>query len=116
MCFGSNALLPDGGGHLLHSELVSAHWDAVHKLHGAPQAVKLHTFVHVHHAITGQRPAPDGVIEEPTDTGEDDLEHGQTAAQTLFGQEVTLTSDGNLLKEQEKVLRSSQAEAGEERG
>lgn len=40
-------------GHSLHSELVGSYRDAVNKLHGTPQTVKLHTLVHMHHAIAG---------------------------------------------------------------
>lgn len=39
--------------HSLHGELVSAHRDAVHELHGAPQPVELHALVHVHDAVAG---------------------------------------------------------------
>lgn len=85
--------------HSLHCELVCSHGDAVYKLHGTPEAVELHTLVHVHHAVTGQRPAPDRVIQEASHTCKDDFEHGQTAAKPLFGQQVTLTSDGYLLGE-----------------
>lgn len=85
--------------HSLHCELVGSHRYAVHKLHGAPQTVELHTLVHVHHAVARQRPTPDGVVQEGPNSREDDLEHGQTAAEPLFGQEVALTSDGDLLEE-----------------
>lgn len=50
--------------HSLHCKLVRSHGDAVHELHGTPETVELHTLVDVHHAIAGQRPAPDGVIQE----------------------------------------------------
>lgn len=59
----------------LHSELVGSHRDAVHKLHGAPQAVELHTLVNVHDAVAGQRPAPDRVLQEAAHSRQDDLEH-----------------------------------------
>lgn len=72
--------------HSLHCELVGSHRYAVHKLHGAPQTVELHALVHVHHTVARQRPAPDGVIQEGPHSREDDLEHGQTAAEPLFGQ------------------------------
>lgn len=84
--------------HLLHGELVRSHRDAVHELHGAPEAMELHAFVHVHHAITGQRPAPDGVVQEASHACEDDFKHGQAAAQPLLGQQVTFTGNGYLLK------------------
>lgn len=84
--------------HSLHCELVGSHRDAVHKLHGTPETMELHTLVHVHHAVAGQRPAPDGVIQEASHACEDDLEHGQTAAQPFFGQEVALASNGDLLE------------------
>lgn len=48
----------------LHCKLVRSHRYAVHELHGTPEAVELHTLVDVHHAVAGQRPAPDGVIQE----------------------------------------------------
>lgn len=85
--------------HSLHCELMGSHRDAVHKLHSTPETVELHTLVHVHHAVAGQRSAPDGVIQEASYTCEDDLKHGQTATQPLFGQEVALASDGYLLEE-----------------
>lgn len=89
--------------HSLHCELVGPYWDAVNKLHGAPETVELDTLVHVHHTIAGQWATPDGVIQEASHTGEDDFEHGQTTAQPLFGQQVSLTSDGNLLKVRGRV-------------
>lgn len=78
-------------------ELVCAHGDAVDKLHGTPQAVELHTLVHMHHAVGGRRTAPHPVLQETADARQDDLEHGEAAAQTLFGQQVPLTGNGNLL-------------------
>lgn len=72
--------------HSLHCELVGSHRNAVHKLHGAPEAVELHTLVYVHHAVAGQRPTPHRVLQEASHTCEDNLKHGQTATQTLFGQ------------------------------
>ncbi len=83
--------------HLLCCELVCAHRDAVHKLHGTPQAVELHTLVNMHHTVGGRRPTPHPVLQETTDARQDDLEHGKTAAQTLFGQQVPLTGNGDLL-------------------
>lgn len=85
--------------HSLHCELMGSHGYAVHKLHGAPETVELHTLVHMHHTVARQRSAPNGVVQEGSHSREDDLEHRQTAAQPLFGQEVALTSNGNLLKE-----------------
>lgn len=85
----------------LHSELVGSHWDAVDKLHGTPQAVELHALVHMHDAVAGQRPAPDGVLQEATHPRQDDLEHGEAAAEPLLGQQVTLTRDCNLLKKKQ---------------
>lgn len=95
--------------HSLHGELVGSHRYAVHKLHGAPQTVELHTLVHVHHAVAGQRPAPDGVVQEGPHPCEDDLEHGETTAEPLFGQEVALTSDGDLLGEEREMRLQSTA-------
>lgn len=74
-----------------------SHRDAVDKLHGAPEAVELHALIHVHDAIGGGRPAPDRVLQEAADACQDDLKHGQPAAQALLGKQVTLTSNGNLL-------------------
>lgn len=85
---------------LLHGELVRAHGDAVDELHGAPEAVELHALVHVHHAVAGQRAAPDGVVQEAAHARQDDLEHGQAAAQTLLGQQVPLAGNGYLLQTQ----------------
>ncbi|KAG7228721.1 hypothetical protein INR49_008499 [Caranx melampygus] len=85
--------------HSLYCELMGSNGDAVHKLHGTPETVELHTLVHVHHAIAGQRSTPDGVVQEASHASEDDLKHGQTTAQPLFGQKVALSSNGYLLKE-----------------
>lgn len=87
-----------GWGHSLDGELVGAHGDAVDELHGAPEPVELHALVHMHDAIAGQGPAPDGVVQEGADAGQDDLEHGQATAQPLLGQQVALPSDGDLLR------------------
>lgn len=73
------------------------HGDAVDKLHGTPQSVKLDTLVHMHDPIAGQRPTPDRVIQEGPDPSQDDLEHGQATAETLLGQQVPLSRYGNLL-------------------
>lgn len=85
-------------GHSLCSELVGAHGDAVHELHGAPEPVELHALVHVHHSVCRGRPAPDGVLQVAPNSRQDHLEHGQPAAQTLLGQQVTLPGDGYLLR------------------
>lgn len=84
--------------HVLHSELVCSHGDAVDELHRAPQAVELHALVHVHHPIAGQGPAPDGVVQEGADPRQDDLEHGQAAAEAFFGQQVPFPRDCYLLR------------------
>lgn len=78
-----------------------SHRDAVDKLHGTPEAVELHTLVNVHHTVGGRRPAPHGVLQEAADARQDDLEHGKAAAQALFGQQVSLTGNGNLLVKQQ---------------
>lgn len=74
-----------------------AHRDAVNKLHGTPEAVELHALVNMHHTVGGRRSAPHAVLQEAADACQDDLEHGEAAAQTLFGQQVSLTGNGNLL-------------------
>jgi hypothetical protein len=51
----------------------------------------------VHDAVGGWWAPPDGVLQVAPDAGQDDLEHGQAAAQPLLGQQVTLPSDGDLL-------------------
>lgn len=79
-----------------------AHGNAVDELHGAPQAVELHALVDVHHAVGGRRPAPHPVVQETADARQDDLEHGKAAAETLFGQQVPLTGNSNLLGKGEK--------------
>lgn len=94
--------------HSLHGELVGSHRDAVHKLHGAPETVELHTLVYVHHTIGGQRPTPDGVVQEASYTSEDDFEHGQAAAKPLLGEQVALTSDGYLLQEKHTYSKNLQ--------
>lgn len=83
--------------HLLCRELMCAHRDAVDKLHGTPQAVKLHALVNVHDTIGGRRPTPHPIVQETADARQDDLKHGKAAAKTLFGQQVPLTRNGNLL-------------------
>lgn len=87
-----------GWGHSLCRELVGAHGDAVHELHGAPEPVELHALVHVHDAVGGRRPAPDGVLQVTADARQDHLEHGEPAAQPLLGQQVPLPGDGYLLR------------------
>lgn len=87
--------------HVLHSELVCSHGDAVDELHRAPQAVELHALVHVHHPVAGQGPAPDGVVQEGADPRQDDLEHGQAAAEAFFGQQVPFPRDCYLLRGRE---------------
>lgn len=82
---------------LLCCELVGAHRNAVDKLHGTPQTMELHTLIDMHHTVGGRRPAPHPVLQEAADTSQDDLEHGKAAAQPLFGQQVPLPSNGNLL-------------------
>lgn len=74
-----------------------AHRDAVDKLHGTPKAVELHALVNMHHTVGGWRPTPHAILQEAADTCQDDLEHGKAAAQTFFGQQVSLTGNGNLL-------------------
>lgn len=54
--------------HLLCRELVRAHGDAVDELHGAPQAVELHTFVDMHHTVGGRRTAPHRILQEAADS------------------------------------------------
>lgn len=76
-----------------------AHRDAVDKLHGTPQAVKLHALVNVHDTIGGRRPTPHPIVQEAADARQNDLKHGKAAAKTLFGQQVPLTRNGNLLAE-----------------
>lgn len=84
-------------GYSLSCELVGPHGDAVDELHGTPQPVELHALVNVHDAVGGRGAPPDGVLQVAPDAGQDDLEHGQAAAQPLLGQEVALPSDGDLL-------------------
>lgn len=81
---------------------MSAHWDAVHELHGTPKAVEFHTLVNVHHAVGGWGSTPHTVLQEATDAREDDLEHGKAAAQALFGQQVALSGNGDLLVEERR--------------
>lgn len=87
---------PDG--HSLCSELIRAHRDAVHKLHRAPEAVKLHAFVHVHDPVCRGGSAPDRVLQVAPNSRQDHLEHGQPAAQPLLGQQVTFPGDSYLLR------------------
>lgn len=63
-----------------------ANRNTVDKLHGTPQAVELHTLINMHHTIGRWRPAPNTILQEAADAGQDNLKHGEAAAQTLFGQ------------------------------
>lgn len=72
-------------GHSLCSELVGAHRDAIHKLHGTPEPVELHTLVHVHDPICWGWSTPDWVLQVAPNSCQDDLKHGQAAAQPLLG-------------------------------
>lgn len=85
-------------GHSLCSELIGAHRDAVHKLHGTPEPVELHTLIHVHDSICWGWSTPDWVLQVAPNSRQDDLEHGQAAAQPLLGQQVTFSGNGYLLK------------------
>lgn len=51
----------------------------------------------MHDAIGGRRAPPDGVLQVTPDACQDDLKHGQAAAQPLLGQQVALPGDGDLL-------------------
>lgn len=84
--------------HVLHSELVCSHGDAVDELHCAPEAMEFHTLIHVHHPVAGQGSAPDGIVQEGADPRQDDLKHGQAAAEAFFGQQVPFPRDCYLLK------------------
>lgn len=66
--------------HSLCSELVGAHGDAVHKLHGTPEPVKLHALVHMHDPVRWGWPAPDRVLQIAPNSCQDHLKHGQPAA------------------------------------
>lgn len=96
----SPVLSPAGAARLyvLHSELMRSHGDAVDELHGAPEAMEFHTLVHVHHPVAGQGPAPDGIVQEGADPRQDDLKHGQAAAEAFFGQQVPFPCDCYLLR------------------
>lgn len=84
--------------YLLCCKLVCAYRDAVDKLHGTPQAVELHALINMHHSVSGRGPAPHAVLQEAADASQNDLKHGEAAAQALFGQQVTLSCDGYLLE------------------
>lgn len=84
--------------HVLHSELVCSHGDAVDELHGAPEAMEFHTLIHVHHPIAGQGSPPDRIVQEGADPRQDNLKHGQPAAEAFFGQQVPFPCDCYLLK------------------
>ena len=81
-----------------------SHRNAVDKLHGTPQSVKLNTVIHVHDPIAGQRPAPDGVIQKGPDPSQDDFKHGQATAETLLCQQVPLSCYRNLLQKGQNVI------------
>lgn len=82
-----------------------AHRDAVDELHGAPQTMELHALVHVHHTIGGRRPTPHPVVQETADARQDDFEHGKATAKALFGQQVPLTCNCNLLGRSHILLK-----------
>lgn len=107
----SGALLAAGGTtsswrYVLHSELVRSHGDAVDELHGAPEAMEFHALVHVHHPVAGQGPAPDGIVQEGADARQDNLKHGQAAAEAFFGQQVPFPCDCYLLEGGEKKVQN----------
>lgn len=97
---------------ILCSELVCAHRDAVHKLHGTPEAVELHALVHMHDAIGGGRASPHAVLQEAANACQDDFKHGQPTAQTLLRQQVSFPRYCNLLrkviKKKRKCLNGNQ--------
>lgn len=80
---------------------MSAYWNAIHKLHCTPEAVELHALIDMHDTIGGRGPAPHSVLQEAADTRQDDLKHGQATAQAFFGQQISLTCNGNLLPERQ---------------
>ena len=88
---------PPFWGYLLSCELVGPHGDAIDELHGTPEPVEFHALVHVHDAVGGWRAPPDRVLQVAPDAGQDALEHGQSTAQSLLGQQVALPSNGDLL-------------------
>lgn len=59
--------------------------------------MELHTLIDVHDSIGGRWAPPDGVLQVAPNACQDDLKHGQATAQPLFGQQVALPSDGDLL-------------------
>lgn len=97
---------------LLSCELVGPHGNAVDELHGTPQPVEFHTLVNVHDAVGGWRAPPDGVLQVASNAGQNDLKHGQAAAQPLLGQQVTLPSDGNLLRSPQPLYQGDQVKWG----
>lgn len=94
-------MTPPLWGYLLSCELVGPHGDAIDELHGTPEPVEFHALVHVHDAVGGWRAPPDRVLQVAPDAGQDDLEHGQSTAQSLLGQQVALPSNGDLLGREE---------------
>ena len=76
---------------------------AVHKLYGAPQPVELVALVNVHHPIHRHLPAEDGVGEEALDATHDHLKHGETTAQALLSQQITILGIGHLLGRNTKL-------------
>lgn len=86
------------GQYSLSSKLIGPHWDAVDKLHCAPEPMELHTLIHVHHSVGGRRPSPHCILQVTADSGQDHLEHREAAAEALLGQQVPFPSNGDLLK------------------
>lgn len=64
----------------------------------------------MHDTISGWRAPPDGVLQVAPNAGQDDLEHGQAAAESLLGQQVTFPSDGNLLGQEGHVSIASKSD------
>ena len=84
--------------YLLHGELGVSNRNAIDELQSWPEPVELRALVHVHDAVGGRRPHPDGVVQEAAQPGQHHLEDGQAAAQPLPRQQVSLARDHRLLR------------------
>ena len=82
----------------LDRELVLAHRHTVDELYGAPQPVKLCTFIDVHDAIIWDAAVPRWVVQVSFEAGQNDLEHREAATEALPGEQISLASDVRLLQ------------------
>ena len=65
--------------------------------------MELVALINVHHPVHRHLPTEDGVGEEAFDATHDHLKHGETAAQALLSQQITILGIGHLLGGKHKI-------------